>query len=380
MDASLLTTDTSTQCAFNIIPSHLEMESQEDVNDTPHNNTGSHFYSKHKYRDMFGDAHVQYHDFDNGDAFVYKDKCTALLQQELQNPYWCLHDPITTKSYLISSDMDIETMPHAMYFSGNTHTVTKINHVPYQTIQYNDKGMFPVQLMDDTPIQVFIDNGATPSILPLSTYNKHQILQKYPKTKSTTPIHTGGGTIELHFWIEFPLKLENCTIQIKVFVCNLECPCDILIGRTSLAHLLAWQDYATNRLYIQHIFIPIVAKNNVRILPGCTRIVSAALKEGKSSFTPRNTIMGKGVAYVRPFDKTLPLRPIEIEFENNKCCLEIHNSSASSVKFLFGNKIAYFDERSKGLVQANNSKYFPINQYLHDRVTPRYFESKTFSI
>ena len=90
--------------------------------------------------------------------------------------------------------------------------------------------------MDDIPIQVFIDNGATPSILPLSTYNKHPILQKYPKTKSTTSIHTGGGTIESHFWIELPLKLENQTIQIKVLVCDSECPCDILIGRTSLAH------------------------------------------------------------------------------------------------------------------------------------------------
>ena len=86
-------------------------------------------------------------------------------------------------------------MPHAMYFSGNTHTVTKINHVLYQTIQYDDRGMFPTQLMDDTPIQISIDNGATPSIFPLSTYNKHPILQKYSKTKSTTPIHTGAGTI-----------------------------------------------------------------------------------------------------------------------------------------------------------------------------------------
>ena len=81
----------------------------------------------------------------------------------------------------------------------NAKTVTKINHVPYQTVQYDEKGMFPAQLMDDTPIQVFIDNGATPSILPLSTYNKHPLLQKYPKTKSTIPIHTGGGTIESHF-------------------------------------------------------------------------------------------------------------------------------------------------------------------------------------
>ena len=99
--------------------------------------------------------------------------------------------------------------------------------------------MFPAQLMDDTPIQVFIDNGATPSILPFSIYNKHLILQKYPKTKSTTPIHTGGGTKESHFGIELPLKLENQTIQIKVLVCDSECPYNILIGRTSLAHLSA---------------------------------------------------------------------------------------------------------------------------------------------
>ena len=369
-DASLFTTDTFTHCAFNITPSNLETESNKDSKDIPQNNTGIHFYGKHKYGDTFGDAHIQYHDFDNGDAFIYKDKYTALLQQELQNPYWCLHDPVTTKRYQISTDMDIKTMPHAMYFSGNTHTVTKINHVPYQTIQYNDKGMFPAQLMDDTPIQVFINNGATPSILPLSTYNKHPVLQKYPKTKSTTPIHTGGGTIESHFWIELPLKLENQTIQIKVLVCDSECPYDFLIGRTSLAHLSTWQDYSMNKLYVQQISIAIVAKNNVRILPGCTGIVSAAMKTSRSTFTPQNTIMGKSIAYVRPFDKMLPLRPIEIEFENNKCCLEIHNSSDSTVKFIFGNEIAYFDARSKDLVQANNSKHFPINQYLHDRVTP----------
>ena len=59
-----------------------------------------------------------------------------------------------------------------------------------------------------------------------------------------------------------------------------------------------------------------------------------------------------------------------MEFKNNRCCLEIHNSSNSTVEFLFGNEIAYFDARSKGLVQTNNSKHFPIDQYLHDRVTP----------
>ena len=113
-----------------------------------------------------------------------------------------------------------------------------------------------------------------------------------------------------------------------------------------MAHLSAWQDYATNKLFIQQISIPIVAKNNVRVLPGYTGIVSAALKTGKSTLTSRNTIMDKGTVYVKQFDRTLPLRPIEIEFENNKCCLEIHNSSDSTIEFLFGNEILMQDQRA----------------------------------
>ena len=275
-----------------------------------------------------------------------------------------------TKSYQISKDMDIETMPHTMYFTGNSETVTKINQMPYQTIQYNENGMFTTKLMNDTPIEIFIDNGATPSILPLCTYNKFPILHTYPKTESNTPIHTGGGMITSHFWLEIPLKLQHQTIQIKALVCDSECPYDLILGRTSMAQLSAWQDYMTNKLCIQQISIPLTLRNNVRILPGKTGIVTLTLRPNKTSFMPRHTIMGKGIAYVKPLDQTLPLRPIEIELENNRCCMEVHNTSDSIVEFLYGQEMAYFDARSKGLVQINNSKHFPIDQYLHDRMTP----------
>ena len=108
-------------------------------------------------------------------------KYTALLQQELQNPYWCLHDPIMMKSYQISTEIYIETMPRAMYFSGNIETFIKINHVPYQTIVHDDRGMFQAKLMDETQVQIFIGNGAMPSILLLSTYNKYPLLRMCPK-------------------------------------------------------------------------------------------------------------------------------------------------------------------------------------------------------
>ena len=229
MDASLFTTDTATLCDYtitnNVLNSDTILESKLKITQP----MGIHLQSKHKYRNVFGDSNIQYHDFNNGDALTFKDKYTALFQQELQNPYWCLHDPITTKSYQISSEMDTESMPHAMYFSGNRETIAKINQVPYQVIEYDDKGMFQAKLMDNTQVEIFIDNGAIPSILPLSIYNKYPILQKYPRTESHTPIHTGGGMIESHFWIEIPLKLDSQVIQIKTLVYDSECPYDICV-------------------------------------------------------------------------------------------------------------------------------------------------------
>ena len=115
---------------------------------------------------------------------------------------------------------------------------------------------------------------------------------------------------------------------------------------------------------------PLMATNNIRVLPGHTGIVSLVLKLSKTLFVPCHMIIGKGIAYVKPLDLTLPLRPVEIEFENNRCCLEVCNTSDCTIEFHYCQEIAYFDARSKGLVQIINSKHFPIDQYLHDRVTP----------
>ena len=84
-----------------------------------------------------------------------------------------------TKSYQISKDMDIEMMLHAMYFTGNPDTITKINHVPYQTIEYNDNGMFTAKLMNDTPIEIFIDNGAIINFLFYTHIPKQKVILLY---------------------------------------------------------------------------------------------------------------------------------------------------------------------------------------------------------
>ena len=230
-NVSSFTDDPDALCDFSIVDHNSDTENTNDIHmHFMPKHPGIHSQRKHAYRNTFGDSHIQYHDFDNQDSLTFRNKYMALLQQELQNPYWNLHNPIATKSYQISKDMDIEMMPHAMYFTGDLDTITKINHIPYQTIEYNDNGMFTARLMNDTPIEIFIDNGATPSILPLHTYNKFPILHTYPKTESNTPVHTGGGLITSHFWLEIPLKLQHQTIQIKALVCDSECLYDLILG------------------------------------------------------------------------------------------------------------------------------------------------------
>ena len=170
----------------------------------------------------------------------------------------------------------------------------------------------------------------------------------------------------MHFWLEIPLQLDNQTIQIKALVCDSEFPYDIVLGRTSMAQLSAWQDYASCKLYIQQISVPLTARNNIRILSGNTGTISLALQPNKTSFTPRHTITGKGITYAKPFNTLLPLKPIEVEFENNRCCIEVHNNSDTTVKFLFRQELGYFDARSKDLVQRNKAKHFAIDQYMHN--------------
>ena len=88
-DASLFTSNTAAPCDYNItngVPNSDTILENKSKIISP---MEIHLQSKHKYRNVFGDLNIQYHDFNNGDALTFKDNYTALLQQELQNPYWC---------------------------------------------------------------------------------------------------------------------------------------------------------------------------------------------------------------------------------------------------------------------------------------------------
>ena len=86
-DATLFTSDTATPCDYNITNGVQNSDTISEGKSKIISPMGIYLQSKHKYRNVFGNSNIQYHDFNNGDALTFKDKYTALLQQELQNPY-----------------------------------------------------------------------------------------------------------------------------------------------------------------------------------------------------------------------------------------------------------------------------------------------------
>ena len=80
--ASIFTSNTTTPCDHNIIKGVQNSNTISEGKSKNISPMGIHSQSKHKYRNVFGDSNIQYHDFNNDDALTFKDKYTTLLQQE----------------------------------------------------------------------------------------------------------------------------------------------------------------------------------------------------------------------------------------------------------------------------------------------------------
>ena len=79
-DASLFTTDIGTSCDLNIDKPLQNCTPDSNQTSKTQSQNSLHIHTKHKYRDIFGDSNINYHDFNTGDEF--SDKYTVLLQQE----------------------------------------------------------------------------------------------------------------------------------------------------------------------------------------------------------------------------------------------------------------------------------------------------------
>ena len=77
VDASLFTMDTTTPCDYIISFDMPTLNNPQENKTNTIQPRGIHTKSKHKYRNVFSNSNIQYHDFDNGDALTFTDKYIA---------------------------------------------------------------------------------------------------------------------------------------------------------------------------------------------------------------------------------------------------------------------------------------------------------------
>ena len=199
-NASLFTSDTSTPYNLNITEDTPDLEINSKCKSNSKTLSGIHSQSKHKYRNIFGDSNIQYHE--TLIILMYSISKTNMLHYYNRNckiPTGVYMIPLQQKIIRSQQKWTLRQCPMQCIFQEILRHSPKL--IMSHTRQYHmmTKVCFRLKLMDEAQVQIFIDNGAMPSILPLSTYNKYPLLRMYLKTESNTPIHTGGSMIEPFF-------------------------------------------------------------------------------------------------------------------------------------------------------------------------------------
>ena len=147
-----------------------------------------------------------------------------------------------------------QIMVQGVYIGSTSPLVADIKTQQYSVIHYAKDGYITKVYNNTHEIPVLVDNGSTLNIMPTYYYEKAYYLHHLPKEKEERTIHTGNGTVKTHFWIDVPINIEGCFLQLKLLVCDTQAKAGILLSKMALEQLQRWQDYSaickTNSLTI----------------------------------------------------------------------------------------------------------------------------------
>ena len=148
-----------------------------------------------------------------------------------------------------------QIMVQGVYIGNTSPLVANIKTQPYSIIQYA-KNSLVTRVYDNThEILVLADNGSTLNIMPTYYYEKAYYLHHLPKERKARTIYTGNRAVKTHFWIDVPLNIQGCMLQLK-----------LLLSKMALEQLQTWQDSSANTIYIKQTALPMHAVQYIRIV------------------------------------------------------------------------------------------------------------------
>ena len=252
----------------------------------------------------------------------------------------------------------LQIMVQGVYIGNRSPLVANIKTQPYSIIQYAD-GIITGLYFNTHEIPIFVDNGSTLNIMPTYFYEKAYYLHHFSKEREAQTIHAGNRDVTTHFWIDIPVNIHGCMLQLKLLVCDTQAKARILLNKMALEQLQTWQDYSSNTIYVKETALPMHAVQDIELLPNRKMVVE--LIEDCSAQNSK-LIQGIGIVWVWSNDSSKPLQPITATFHNDKTLVSFHNTTGVTQYISKGALVGILDMRSKDRGMTNFEWKIPTDE------------------
>ena len=217
------------------------------------------------------------------------------------------------------------------------------NHIPM-----DGRGIARANLMNQTPLKLFFDLGATRSYLSNTYYKATKALHKLPKFTSTcTGIKIGNGSIVQVLFVIPLLFMCHCHVfEIYTIVADIDDGIDLVFGFKSMAETEGMLNTRMGEFDFLGRSIPIFQQHDLDVKPG-----------GKVYLKIRmpfvEILSGKALCKMFAGDINYTLK---LKVQDNQAVVEFENKSNTTAKLRRKTVLGILDLRSMGYFKVGYQK------------------------
>ena len=239
---------------------------------------------------------------------------------------------------------DVSTIYLGYYKSkGEERTFRVDNHIPI-----DGRGVTEAFLIDNTPMKLFFDSGASRSYLSKKYYDANKSLHKLPKFSTTcTGIKIGNGSIiPTLFVIPVQFVTHGHMFEIYTIVAEIDDGMDLVFGFKNMAETEGRLNTRTGEYDFIGRSIPVYPQNDLDVPERKQVLIKIKAPFGEK-------LSGRIITKMFGSDKVFTMK---IRIENNQGCVQFVNQSNDIIKLKESKAIGILDLRSIGYFKVSYQK------------------------
>ena len=226
---------------------------------------------------------------------------------------------------------------------GEERTFPVDNHIPI-----DGRGVTEAFLMDNTPIKLFFDSGASRSYLSKKYYDANKSLHRLPRFGTTcTGIKIGNGSIiPTLFVTPIQFMTHGHVFEIYTIVAEIDDGMDLVFGFKNMAETEGRLNTRTGEYDFISRSIPVYPQNDLDVPEGKQVLIKIKAPFGEK-------LSGRIMTKMFGSEKAFTMK---IRIENNQGCVQFINKSHGTIKLMESKAIGILDLRSIGYFKVSYQK------------------------